>query len=547
MTNLPLRLPVAAIGLCLMWPLATHAADTTPPTRTPIKHLVVIYQENVSFDHYFGTYPKAANLAGEPEFHPSADTPRVDTLATADLLRHNPNTILANGRDASLPFRLDRTQAATADQNHGYTAEQRAYDHGRSDLFPRYTGRGLPGGVGAFGTRGEVMGYFDGNTVTAIWRYAQRFAMSDATYTDTYGPSTPGALEVVSGQTNGLQIKTTTQKPSTLHAASPYVGDGQGGWTMINDIDPADDVCSTPNNQVRMTGPNIGDLLNRHGITWGGFMGGFNLSIHNPDGSTGCQRQTLSPTVSQTVADYIPHHNWFQYYASTANPTHARPSSAAAIGHSMRPDNGQPDPANHEYDLQDFFAATKAGNLPAVSFVKMPAWQDAHAGYSDPLDEQKGVVELVNFIQTRPEWRDTAIFIAYDDSDGWYDHAFVPPRHGSADPEVDQLDGPGHCGTAARPKGVGGSEVNGRCGPGTRIPLLVLSPWARTNYVSHTFLTQSSIPRFIEDNWLQGERLGKGSFDADANSLEDLFDFSRKPRLDPLFLDAGTGTVKSQP
>ena len=60
------------------------------------------------------------------------------------------------------------------------------------------------------------MGYFDGNTVTALWHYAQHFAMSDNAYTDTYGPSTPGALEVVSGQTNGMQIVATTKKPSTL-------------------------------------------------------------------------------------------------------------------------------------------------------------------------------------------------------------------------------------------------------------------------------------------------------------------------------------------
>ena len=102
------------------------------------------------------------------------------------------------------PFRLDRTQANTADQNHGYTPEQQAYDNGKADLFPEFTGSGTAGGVGAFGTKGQVMGYFDGNTVTAFWNYAQNFAMSDNAYTDTYGPSTPGALKVFSGQTNGV-------------------------------------------------------------------------------------------------------------------------------------------------------------------------------------------------------------------------------------------------------------------------------------------------------------------------------------------------------
>ncbi len=93
-------------------------------------------------------------------------TPKVNNLANARLLTNNPNfTNPLNGTNAANPFRLDRTQAATADQNHGYTAEQQAYDGGKADLFPLYTGTGTAGGVGAFGTKGQVMGYYDGNTV----------------------------------------------------------------------------------------------------------------------------------------------------------------------------------------------------------------------------------------------------------------------------------------------------------------------------------------------------------------------------------------------
>ncbi|MBO1324285.1 alkaline phosphatase family protein [Acetobacter sp. TBRC 12305] len=516
--------------------LAAPAPHPKKVTATPIRHLVVIYQENVSFDHYFATYPNATNPAGEPAFVAQRGTPGADTLIAAGLLENNANNSPANGADAAAPFRLDRSQAATSDQNHDYTAEQMAYDHGRADLFPRYTGTASPGGVGAFHTRGQVMGYFDGNTVTAFWRYAQRYAMSDAFYTDTYGPSTPGALEVVSGQTNGMMIKKTTQHLATREVTSPFISDGQGGFTMINDIDPADDVCSTPSDQVWMAGQNIGDLLNAAHITWGGFMGGFDLSVRNTNATTGCGRSTFSPTVSQSVVDYIPHHNWFQYFPSTANPTHARPSSTAAIGHSLESDGKSRDPANHEYDLKDFLTAVRAGNMPAVSFLKLPAFQDGHAGYSNPLDEQAGIVGLVNFIQSRPEWKETAIIITYDDSDGWYDHAFVAPAHGSFDPEADQLDGPGRCGTAPAPLGVTGKPVNGRCGPGTRVPLLVLSPWARRNYIGHTLITQSSITRFIEDNWLNGQRLGKGSFDETATPLDELFNFRTRPDLAPLFL-----------
>ncbi|EIP87031.1 phosphoesterase family protein [Burkholderia humptydooensis MSMB43] len=510
-------------------------------TATPIKHLVVIYGENVSFDHYFGTYPNAANPPGEPAFSAASGTPPINGLSGL-LLTANPNaTNPANGAGAANPFRLDRTQAATADQNHAYTAEEQAYDNGLADLFPKYTGKGSSGGAGAFGTTGQVMGYFDGNTVTALWNYAQRFAMSDNAYTSTYGPSTPGALNVIAGQTDGMQIVKTSKAVSTLAKTSYYVNDGQGGLTMINDVDPGYDVCSSPTDQAMMSGKNIGDLLNARNITWGGFMGGFNLSTANANGTTGCKRSTIATAVNAATADYIPHHNWFQYYASTANPQHTRPSAIAAIGSSVETDGKTPEPANHQYDSDDFFAAVKAGNFPSVSFLKAPAAQDAHAGYSDPLDEQQFVTKIINFLQQQPDWANTAVIVTYDDSDGWYDHAYTSPTRASFD-AVDQLNGDSVCGAGAATTGVAGAPVNGRCGPGTRIPFVVVSPWAKQNYVSHTLIDQASVVRFIEDNWLGGQRIGGGSFDATAGDMRDLFDFSGAVNKTPLYLDPTLGT-----
>ncbi|MBZ5789104.1 phospholipase C [Burkholderia sp. LMG 32019] len=512
-------------------------------TATPIKHVVVIYGENISFDHYFGTYPNATNPSGEPAFTAKAGTSTPNGL-TGTLLTANPNfTNTANGTDAANPFRLDRTQAATADQNHAYTAEQQAEDNGLADLFPKYTGKGSSGGAGAFGTKGQVMGYFDGNTVTALWNYAQRFAMSDNMYTTSYGPSTPGALNVVSGQTNGMQIVKTSAQPSTLAKSSYYINDGAGGLTMINDVDPGNDVCSSTTDQALMSGKNIGDLLNGAKITWGGFMGGFNLSTTNSNGTTGCARSTVATAVNAATSDYIPHHNWFQYYASTSNPQHTRPSSVAAIGSSLQTDGKTAEPANHQYDTDDFFAAVKAGNFPSVSYLKAPAAQDAHAGYSDPLDEQAFVTKVVNFLQQQPDWQNTAVIVTYDDSDGWYDHVYTAPTRASSDP-VDQVNGNGKCGTGGT-TGVNGSTVNGRCGPGVRIPLIVISPYAKQNYVDHTMIDQSSVVRFIEDNWLGGQRIGGGSFDATAGDLRNLFDFTSKPNTAPLYLDPTLGTALS--
>ena len=509
---------------------AAAASDPqpVPPTATPIKHLVILFSENVSFDHYFATYPHAANPPNEPAFTAAPGTPVVDNLLTAGLLTNNPNfTNPANGAGAAEPFRLARSQANTADQNHAYTAEQLAYNGGRADLFPKYTGNGIFGAAGVLGTTGLVMGYFDGNTVTALWNYAQHFALNDNAFTDTYGPSTPGMLEVVAGQTNGMTLVKTSKKPSTLTAVSYYIADGQGGYTMINDVDPAGDTCSNRKDQALMTGRNIGDLLNEAGITWGGFMGGFDLSVVNANGSTGCARNTRSPVIGQDIPDYSAHHAWFQYFAATANPAHARPAAPATIGHSFAADGQTRDPANHKYDLEDFYTAVASGNFPAVSYIKVSAYQDGHAGYSDPLDEQEGIVRLANFLQQRPEWKDTALIITWDDSDGWYDHAYAQPEHASFDPQADQLEGAGKCGNGPAPEGVGGKPVNGRCGPGTRVPFLVISPWAKPNPVDHTRITHASVVRFIEDNWLDGKRIGGGSFDAGAGSLLGLFDFAK--------------------
>jgi phospholipase C len=188
-----------------------------------------------------------------------------------------------------------------------------------------------------------------------------------------------------------------------------------------------------------------------------------------------------------------------------------------------------------------------AGNFPSVSYIKMTAFQDGHAGNSDPLDEQTGNVELINFLQKQPDWKNTAVIITYDDSDGWYDHAYAKPTQASFDPTADQLNGPGKCGTGTQPNGVNGKPVNGRCGPATRVPFIVVSPFAKQNYVSHDRISQASVVRFIEDNWLDGRRIGGGSLDADAGSIKDMFDFGPGRRAKELLLDPSTGTETSNP
>ena len=581
---------------------STSLAEPPAATATPIQHLVVIYQENVSFDHYFGTYPRAGTT-GQP-FTAAPGTPAVNGLSRS-LLTANPN-----GTD---PRRYDPTSVddlLTCDQDHDYTDEQKAFDGGAMDRFPQTVGNSKgtsPEGHAC--VAGDVMNYYDGNTVTALWNYAQRFAMSDASYSTTFGPSSPGAINVVSGDTGGVDM-THTAGTVSQGTNGDVVADGQGGFSLTSDAQPYWDDCST-RDAVAMSGENIGDLLNGKGLSWGWFEGGFRPTTSFPDAAaaTGHRDQptsTFIPDEFKTAGfnaavphssnqgicdavhpigaglpasvgtgtgqygyknDYIAHHEPFQYYASTANPHHLTlptnsdgqvPLTALrSIGtDTQHYVDGAPqfDTPNHNYDMSDFdqlVAAIARGDLPpsalpAVSYLKAPGYQDGHAGYSDPIDEQQFIVNEINALQRTPAWKSTAVVIAYDDSDGWYDHAYSRVTNPSAT-VADALTGTGACGDGS--SALAGQQ--GRCGYGPRQPLLVISPWAGRNVVDHTVTDQSSLVRFVEDNW----RLPRipGSADARAGSLNGLFDFAATtgagnaygtaPNRSPYLLDPTTGRL----
>jgi len=550
------RLALVSVALCASLGTVVQADvsgrdDHGGQTQTPIKHVIVLFQENVSFDHYFGTYPRAQNNPGEVSFHAVAGTPTVNGFSPG-LLSNNPNKNAAGSAQAN-PVRLSPAQAYTCSQNHSYGPEQQAFDSGLMDLFPEFTGRTTSQGCAADGT--TVLGYFDGNTVTAMWNYAQNFAINDDFFDATFGPSTPGAVNLVSGQTHGALLFFGSGS-----SGSAYPTTYQSGVTILTDIgdfDPYLDDCgadaggtATGTATLRMTGKNIGDLLNARNITWGWFEGGFRptaAATFNADGSLkspavcGAAHNghpgvpnpvpplLTGPDIHGPVQDYVAHHEPFMMYASTFNPHHLPPSSVSAIGTT--------DQANHQYDTSDLLDALKAHNLPAVTFVKAPAYEDAHPGNSDPTSEQNWLVFMVNTIMQSPYWRDTAIFITYDDSDGWYDHVNGPIVSPS-DVSVDALAGAGNCG-----KPLAGANP-ARCGHGPRLPLVVISPWAIPNYVDHTLTNQASIINFIEANWTLGSvdgptplPNGQASFDRAAGSLMHLFNFQARPSLEPVLLN----------
>jgi len=462
----------------------------------------VIFQENNSFDHYFGTYPNAlypqgapasAQLPlGESPFSPLPNTPAVNGL-TPVLLQYNPNS--------AGPFRLDRALETTCDNSNHYTDEQKAYNLGLLNKFPESTSA-----TGSSCTPNLSMGYYDGNTVTALWNYAQYFAMSDNFFDTEFGTTVMGHLNLIAGQTHQTNVTTIAGK----------VANG----TVIANVEAGYDDCVTTANgtPVKMSSVNIGDLLNAQGVTWGWFYADFPQSSNN-------QPITVCPS------SYNSHYQPFQYFPSTSNSHHLPPSSVSAIGTSA-------DQANHNYALTDFWNAVNTGNLPSVSFLKATRAQTGHPSDSSPLAEQQFLVNTINALQATPFWSQMAIVISYDDSDGWYDHVMPPIVSQSNDPANDALLGSsGLCGTPAP-----GAYLD-RCGYGTRLPLLVISPYAKQNYVDHSVTDTTSITRFIEDNWSLG-RLGDQSFDALAGSLNGLFDFKSTPRAGrELILDPNAGTV----
>jgi phospholipase C len=498
MGYLRLRTIVAAAGLAI---LATTGASANQwnlaPTNTPIKYLVVIFQENNSFDHYFGTYPYATNPAGEPTFNPLPGTPRVNGYNDA-LLKQNPNS--------APPFRLDRSQYFTCDNDNHYSAEQSAYDNGLADKFIEFTSPTST--TGCPDIPNLPMGYYDGNTITALWNYAQHYAISDNFFGTEFGTTVMGHLNLVSGQTHGA-----TAGPNSISIKKSVVN-----GSVIANIDPAWDDCSTPTTAatIQMSGLNVGNLLSNANVTWGWFYGDF-----TPASSSG--------GVPTCTADYDGHYDPFLYYQSTSNPHHLPPSSVGAIGTNA-------DQANHNYALTDFWNALHHGNLPQVSFLKAPATATGHPETSNPLAEQQFLVNTINQLESSSQWKDMAIIVTYDDSDGWYDHVLAPIVSPSSDASNDTLADAGLCGSL--PSG----DYNDRCGYGPRLPLLAISPWAKTNYVDHALNDQTSILRFIENNWSLPQ-IGSQSFDAKAGSLLGLFNFISQSYNGPntLTLDPNSG------
>ena len=276
-------------------------------------------------------------------------------------------------------------------------------------------------------SRRTVMGYFDGNTVTALWNYAQHFALSDNSFGTTFGPSTPGALNLVAGRRRYGASRRRRRHSNVHRAAAVYRRPRPAASTTA----PTPAAASAAIDAA----PNVGDLLTagrRH--AGAGSRAASRAATPWTSRTAVCDRHRPEPGRHRRRRLRGPPRP-FQYFASTANPHHLPPSSDAAIGHD--------DQANHQYDLADFWTARRR-RRPARRQLPQGAGLPGRPPGAELRPARRAGLPGRD-AQPAPadcrEWPSTAVVLAWDDSDGWYDHQFPPNVHHSHNAALDTLYG----------------------------------------------------------------------------------------------------------
>jgi acid phosphatase len=420
-----------------------------------INHLVVIYQENWSFDSLYGRFPGANGIEqagpamvqvdrdGNP--YPKLPQPMNTTFSP-------PQPDLRFPADLPVaPFDKSKYVAPnqlTGDAVHRFYHEQYQINGGRMDKFVAWSDAG-----------GLVMSYYDATNMPE-GNLAKEFTLLDNFFHGAFGgsflnhqflicacvPTWPDAPANIVAQVdaNGLMTRDGQVTPDGFAVNTSYSVNTPrpAGITDLTMLLPA------------QTAPTIGDRLSDENVSWAWYAGGWTPAVlGHPD----------------PLFQY--HHQPFAYFANYAD--------------------GTPGRADHLKDEYDFYSDVLAGTLPAVSFVKPLGPDNEHPGYAALTYGQLHVADLVRTIQTSQYWDDTAIIITYDENGGFWDHV--------APPVVD------------------------RWGPGTRVPAIIISPFARRGFIDHTQYDTAAILKFIEERWNLpplGER------DANAGNLLSAFELN---------------------
>jgi phospholipase C len=453
----------------------TAGAESNNGTHSPIKHTIILYQENISFDHYFGTYGHGSN-----------------GIPTGSALT------FTSGTQTWGPFTPTQlsgtTQSRTCDVDHGYTDMIQMSNHGAMDRYlqfgndktvpnpststtcPKFETFPAPG----TGLTALANSYYTGTPgdpnapLQNYWSLASQYTLADNFFQGVYGPSTPGAQWLVAATNN-----------------------------TSGDPNPIGDVCDDyPASISPQNIPNLGAEATAAGTSWAWFQGGFG---------------TCTPT---NVNGYSPHHDPFQYFTSTADLTHAD---------AFDPRTDYPEANRHQRDLSVFDAAlagtplpgqSVVPTLPAISWVKAPQMEDGHPGYSGPALEDAFVGDLVARLKASQYWKDTALIIAFDETGGWWDHV-APPDLGG--PFATWVNGSPNL-TGCQYPGIPSAPC-GEAGLGPRMPVLVISRFARTGFIDHDLLNSASLDRWVEWNHRLPALGVWGNRDTTAGALSGAFVF----------------------
>ena len=449
-------------------PTATPAAPSPTPNPTQmlqsnIKNVVVIYQENWSFDGLYGSFPGANGIANA-----AAAIPQIDKVTAALITTEpqplvngvpDPNFAAVAGKPIGPYAAVNYIQPSqlTGDIVHRFYQEQSQIDGGKMDKFMTWSDN-----------PGLVFSTFDATNLPE-GQLAAQYTLSDNTYHSAFGGSFLNHQFLIcacaptfpNAPSTAVATVDASNKQLALDGTGKIVHDGfvtPDGYAVntsftVNAPHPAS--VAAANLVPNQTNPTIGDRLSGANVTWKWYSGGWAAALAgNPD------------------PNFQFHHQPFAYYANYADGTAAK--------------------AAHLQDETNFLGDLHNNALPAVSFIKPIGENNEHPGYASLLAGQQHVASLVQAIQASPYWKNTAIVITYDENGGRWDHA--------APPAID------------------------RWGPGSRVPMILISPWTKHGFVDHTQYETASILAFIEKIYSVAPL---GTRDAAANPFTNAFDFTQ--------------------
>jgi phospholipase C len=489
-----------------------------------IKHVFVLFQENRAFDFYFGTYPGANGLFSKSAAQtPGFVQPIVNTDGSVGTI--SPFLIPATVTDVNKKtVPLYPADTASVDHSHAGMDNDLDVDSENVPHNDRYAlnaeglttkngtivslKTGLPATTNPTlaqkQTAEVVLGHVDCNAAPILWNYADRFALFDNFFDTVIGPSTPNALGMFSGQsglTQWVEHPELSSLYNTTNAALPVVGDPQPFWGSSLDVfTPTADQQPVDNPGGVSSNPGSNLTYASLGLS---FMGSKIYDTTSYDNNIGADLADVQNDITKIAGDKNLPVNWVWYqegYDAEPSDLPNTPLHGDYIAHHNAPQyfgyeaNNPVETKAHLRGLGDFFTDVKAGSLPdsGVFYVRggygnldklQPedpnptvratfGGNDDHPGYSDLEISSALLADEVNAIASSPYWKDSAIIITYDETDGEFDHA--QPIVRSQDPEGNPLD------------------------QGPRIPMILLSPYGEVHAITHERTEHSSIIKFID-------------------------------------------------